>query len=100
MLSCVPIFIVELPTINTNLAEVYYVPGQDDKAPILIKANLKELSQNNFKDQKEKNLLLLERILTDGSYKHNEVLDAKNRLIQFYKNQDSFLYERGIKFRI
>ena len=89
-------FIVELPTINTNLAEVYYASGQDDKALILIKANLKELSQNNFKDQKEKNLLLLERILTDGSYKHNEVLDAKNRLIQFYKNQDSFLYERGI----
>ena len=24
------------------------------------------------------------------------MLDAKNRLIQFYKNQDSFLYERGI----
>lgn len=89
-------FIVELPTINTNLAEVYYASGQDDKALILIKANLKELSQNNFKDQKEKNLLLLERILTEGSYKHNEVLDAKNRLIQFYKNQDSFLYERGI----
>ena len=63
---------------------------------ILIKANLKELSQNNFKDQKEKNLLLLERILTNGSYKQNEVLDAKNRLIQFYKNKDSYLYERGI----
>ena len=54
MLSCVPIFIVELPTINTNLAEVYYASGQDDKALILIKANLKELSQNNFKDQKKK----------------------------------------------
>ena len=89
-------FIVELPTINTNLAEVYYESGQEDNALVLIKANLKELSQNNFKDQKEKNLLLLERILTNGSYKQKEVLDAKNRLIQFYKNKDSYLYERGI----
>lgn len=80
-------FIVELPIINTYLAETHYLKNDFSSAETIVNSNLRGISDDKFNQLREKNLKLLESI-----HVHNGNQDAlllvKDLLISYYLNKE------------
>lgn len=80
-------FIVELPSVQTYLAETYFLKNNFDKALELANRNLISISGNNYNQQKENNLKLVDSIYT--LQKNRELLlRTKDSLISFYLEKE------------
>jgi DNA-binding CsgD family transcriptional regulator len=80
-------FVLELPTIYTYIAEVYYLKNDLSAAETIVNSNLRQISKDKFNRLKQKNLKLLESIYVK-SENQDALIRVKDLLISYYINKE------------
>jgi tetratricopeptide (TPR) repeat protein/DNA-binding CsgD family transcriptional regulator len=80
-------FVLELPTIYTYIAEVYYLKNDLSAAETIVNSNLRQISKDKFNRLKQKNLKLLESIYVKNG-NQDALIRVKDLLISYYINKE------------
>ena len=88
-------FPVELPEIDTYIAECFFLMQKYDQAKKHAEYNISKYSGINYRSETRKNLLLLESIFKYNNDFEN-LLKIKNKILDLYKIDESFVLDREI----
>jgi len=88
-------FPVELPEIDTYIAECFFLMQKYDQAKKHAEYNISKYSGINYRSETRKNLLLLESIFKYNNDLEN-LLKIKNKILDLYKIDESFVLDREI----
>lgn len=88
-------FPVELPEIDTYIAECFFLMQKYDQAKKHAEFNISKYSGINYRSETRKNLLLLESIFKYNNDFEN-LLKIKNKILDLYKVDETFVLDREI----
>lgn len=88
-------FPVELPEIDTYIAECFFLMQKFDLARKKAQINISKYSGINYRSETRKNLLLLESIFKNNNDFEN-LLKIKNKILDIYKVEEGFILDREI----